>query len=62
MINLRLNPTEDQAQILFETQEACNRLCNELSRHAFKTKTFGLFSLHKAKYHELRETSLLLPK
>ena len=58
-INLKLNPAEEQAKVLFETLEACNNLCNDLSRFAFETKTFGQFSLHKAKYHEIRESSPL---
>lgn len=58
-VNLKLNPTEEQAKVLFETLEACNALCNDLSRFAFETKTFGQFSLHKAKYREIRGSSPL---
>ena len=58
-VNLKLNPTEEQARVLFETLGACNNLCNDLSRFAFETKTFGQFSLHEAKYHETRGTSPL---
>ena len=58
-VNLKLNPTEEQAKVLFETLGACNNLCNDLSRFAFETKTFGQFSLHEAKYHETRGTSPL---
>ena len=58
-LNLKLKPTEDQAKVLFETLESCNDLCNELSRFAFETKTFGQFSLHKVKYRETRGSSPL---
>ena len=58
-VNLKLTPTPEQAKILFETLEACNQLCNELSRFAFETKTFGQFNLHKAKYRILRDASPL---
>ena len=61
-INLKLTPTLDQAKILFETLEACNDLCNNLSRYAFETKTFGQFNLHKAKYLTLRDASPSLLK
>ncbi len=58
-VNLKLKPTEEQTKILFETLESCNNLCNDLSRFAFETKNFNQFSLHKAKYHETRESSEL---
>ena len=58
-VNLKLKPTDDQAKSLFETLEACNALCNEISRHAFGTKTFGQFDLHKATYRTIRDSSPL---
>ena len=58
-INLKLKPTDAQAKVLFETLEVCNALCNDLSRFAFETKTFGQFDLHKAKYRILRDASPL---
>ena len=58
-VNLKLTPTDEQAKVLFQTLEACNALCNDLSRFAFETKTFGQFVLHKAKYYEIRTGSVL---
>ncbi len=58
-INLKLQPTDAQAKGLSETLEVCNALCNDLSRFAFETKTFGQFALHKARYHAIRDNSPL---
>ena len=51
---VKLQPTEEQAQALKETLEAANAACNWLSDRAWESRVFGQWSLHKAFYPEIR--------
>jgi putative transposase len=59
IVQVRLYPTEEQADYLLQTLEAANVACNRISDYAWKHKTFRQYDLHKATYHTLRaETGL----
>ena len=51
---VKLQPTEEQAQALKETLEAANAACNWLSDRAWESRVFGQWSLHTAHYQEIR--------
>jgi putative transposase len=53
--NLKLTPTETQADALLATLTTANRACNWLSGQAWESKTFGQFALHKLAYEHCRE-------
>jgi putative transposase len=53
--NLKLTPTDTQADALLETLKVSNRACNWLSGQAWETKTFGQFALHTLTYERCRE-------
>jgi putative transposase len=52
--NLKLTPTEPQADALLATLKTANRACNWLSGQAWDTDTFGQFALHKLAYERCR--------
>ena len=52
---VKLQPTEDQFNLLKATLEQANDACNFISEYAWEHKTFGKFSIQKAIYHEIRE-------
>lgn len=59
IVQVRLNPTPEQATYLLHTLEAANTLCNRISEFAWENKVFGKFALQQALYHTLRaETGL----
>lgn len=53
-VNLKLNPTEEQKQILHETLERCNEACNFVSEQAITHKVFGQFALQSLVYRDVR--------
>jgi len=55
VINLKLKPTEEQANLLEETLETANAACNYLSKRAWESKIFGQYNLHKLAYYGARE-------
>ena len=52
---VKLQPTQEQAQALLDTLEKANAACNYISQRAWDTKTFRQFSLHKLVYYDVRE-------
>ncbi len=46
--------TTEQADTLLRTMRTANAACDYISEHAWQTKTFQQFSLHKATYHAVR--------
>jgi len=52
---VKLQPTEQQAEALKQTVEAANHAANYLSDLAWKTKQFKQYDLHHAAYYVLRE-------
>jgi putative transposase len=55
-IQLKLQPTPEQADALTRTLERANEACNYISRVAWETKTFRQFAVHKLVYQPARET------
>jgi len=56
---VKLQPTPEQHQTLLRTLEEANAACNDISRRAWDTKTFGQFSLHRLVYYDIRAASPL---
>jgi putative transposase len=54
-IQLKLQPTPEQADALRRTLERANEACNSISRTAWETKTFRQFAVHKLVYQDTRE-------
>ena len=52
---IKLQPTEQQADALQRTMEAANRAANYLSELAWDTKQFRQYDLHHAAYYAIRE-------
>lgn len=52
---VKLLPTEQQADTLRHTMELANELCNYLSGHAWDCKTFRQYDLHKLAYRDARD-------
>lgn len=52
---IKLNPTEDQRQILHETLQRANAACNYISDLAWQEKTFNKLSLQKMCYYAVRD-------
>ena len=55
-IQLKLQPTPEQASALKRTLERANAACNSISRIAWESKTFRQFAVHKLVYQPVRET------
>lgn len=51
---VKLVPSEEQAQALKETLVLANAACNWISAHAWEKKVFGQYSLHKEVYHQVK--------
>lgn len=56
IVNLKLQPTPEQAKVLRQTLELANKACNAVSAQAWETKTFKQYNLHKLVYHSTRDT------
>lgn len=54
MANLKLTPTETQADALLATLTTANRACTWLAGQAWDTKTFGQFALHRLTYERCK--------
>lgn len=58
IVNLKLQPTSEQAKSLLRTLERANAACNWISEQGWQTKpkpTLKQFALHKLTYHEAKE-------
>src|ERR671930_1358040 len=55
-VQLKLQPTPVQADVLRRTLEAANAACDYISQVAFSTQTFRQFAIHKLTYQAVRET------
>lgn len=53
-IQLKLQPTPEQAERLRQTLETANAACDMMSRVAWETGTFRQFALHKLIYRDVR--------
>ena len=54
-LQVKLNPTKEQAQKLLATMERVNAACDYVSAIAFKERKFGQVGLHKLTYYTVRE-------
>lgn len=52
---IKLQPTEKQAESLRQTLVAANRAAQHISDHAWMTKQFRQYDLHHAYYYDIRE-------
>ena len=55
-VQLKLQPTPEQADALRRTLERANEACNYISRVAWEAKTFRQFAVHRLVYQSVRET------
>lgn len=53
---VKLLPTDEQAQALRETLERANAACNYISERAWATRTFQKFRLQALVYHHVKDT------
>jgi putative transposase len=54
-VQLKLNPTPEQADALKRTLETANAACDYISQLAWELKTFRQFAIHKLTYATVRE-------
>ena len=54
-IQLKLQPTPEQAEALKRTLETANAACNQISHVAWHTRTFRQFSIHKLTYYDVKD-------
>jgi putative transposase len=54
-VQLKLNPTPEQADALKRTLETVNAACDYISQLAWELKTFRQFAIHKLTYATVRE-------
>jgi putative transposase len=55
-IQLKLQPTPEQATALKRTLETANAACDSISQIAWETQTFRQFAIHRLAYQAARET------
>ena len=55
-VQLKLQPTPEQADALKRTLIRANEACDYISRVAWENKTFRQFAIHKVVYSDVRET------
>src|SRR5262249_10703468 len=55
-VQLKLQPTPEQADALGRTLETANAACDSISQVAWESKTFRQFAIHKLTYQATRET------
>ncbi len=54
---VKLLPSHEQAQMLKQTIEQANALCNAMSEFAWNNQVFGAFKLQKLSYKQMRDSS-----
>ena len=55
ILQVKINPSENQADILLKTMERFNQACDYISEVAFKEKCFSKFALHKIVYYDVKK-------
>lgn len=55
VVNLKLQPTPEQAKLLKRTLRTCNAACNDISQQGWDLSVFRQYDLHKLVYHDIRE-------
>lgn len=53
---VKLQPTDEQRQLLYHTLETANAACNSISETAWQTQQFGRVPVHQLTYHTIRAT------
>lgn len=53
-IQLKLQPTPEQAALLRQTLESANAACNAISETAWNTREFKQFGMHKLTYYDTK--------
>jgi IS605 OrfB family transposase len=56
---VKLNANPEQSDLLLQTMEAANTLCDWISQHAFEQHTFRRYDIHNAIYHTARQQTNL---
>ena len=56
VVNLKLQPTKEQAHILHETIQLANQACNVISETAWHALIFKQYNLHKISYKIIRNS------
>ncbi|MCG8347538.1 MAG: transposase [Chloroflexales bacterium] len=54
-IQLKLQPTPQQAALLRQTLHAANAACNAISETAWRTREFKQFGIHKLTYYDTKD-------
>ena len=54
-VQLQLQPTPVQADLLNRTLQAANAACNQISQVAWDLRSFKQFDIHRLVYHDIRE-------
>ena len=54
---VKLNASPEQGQLLLQTMEAANTLCNWISQQAWEGKKFRRYDIHNMTYHTARQDS-----
>jgi predicted transposase len=52
---VKLKPTPEQRQLLFETLQTANAACNAISEAAWQEKLFSQYSIHQSVYYAIRQ-------
>ncbi len=52
---IKLRPSREQANALWDTLRRCNQACTWLAEKGFDSKVFGQYALHKLAYRDMRE-------
>ena len=55
-LKIKLLPTDEQANLLLDTMEEANTVCNAISDVAWEKKIFNNFKLHHETYHAFKAT------
>ena len=55
-VQLKLQPTPEQADALTRTLETANEACDFISRTAWESRTFRQFAIHRLTYEDVRAT------
>jgi IS605 OrfB family transposase len=56
---VKLNASPEQGDLLLQTMEAANTLCDWMSQQAWASKTFRRYDIHNAIYHTARQQTNL---
>lgn len=52
---VKLQPTDEQRQWLFDTLKTTNAACNDISQAAFDEQVFSQYGIHELVYYDIRE-------